>query len=105
MYLAVAQEHLPVIASQLGVSAEDLMLMLGAAAPAAVPLPPGQDDVSKLIPAACGKQAGAFFPCTANGVGLGIDGAVELPKVAVAFTDGDVHGGAHVGSRSAAFGE
>ncbi|MGO4617656.1 hypothetical protein AB4305_27545 [Nocardia sp. 2YAB30] len=105
MNLAVVPEHLTVIASQLGVSAEDLMLMLGAATAAAVPLSPGEDDVSKLIPAACAKQAGLFFPKTANGVALGSDGAVELPKVGVAFAEGDTGGSAQVLNCASAFGE
>jgi hypothetical protein len=98
MYLAVDPDQHPVIASQLGISAEDLMLMLGAAAPVAVPMPPGLDDVSALIPAACAKQAGLFFPTTANGVAMGCEGAVALPTVGVAFTAGDVAGGAQVAS-------
>ncbi|MEV6255670.1 MULTISPECIES: PE domain-containing protein [unclassified Nocardia] len=102
MYLAVDPDHLPVIASQLGVSAEDLMLMLGAAAPVAVPFPPGLDDVSALIPAACGKQAGLFFPTTANGVAMGSEGAVALPEVGVAFAAGDMVGGTQVDIASAA---
>ncbi|MFI5535251.1 hypothetical protein ACIA5H_02560 [Nocardia sp. NPDC051900] len=103
MHLAVDPDHLPVIASQLGVSAEDLMLMLGAAAPLAVPAPPGLDDVSALIPTACAKQAGLFFPTTANGVALGTDGAVALPEVGVAFAFGDEGCSAQVLSRAAAF--
>ncbi|MEU2043256.1 hypothetical protein [Nocardia niwae] len=103
MHLAVDWDHLPVIASQLGVSAEDLMLMLGAAAPFAVPAPPGLDDVSALIPTACAKQAGLFFPTTANGIALGTDGAVALPEVGAAFAVGDVTGHGQVLSRAAAF--
>ncbi|MFE7744984.1 hypothetical protein [Nocardia sp. NPDC057455] len=103
MHLAVDPDHLPVIASQLGVSAEDLLLMLGAAAPVAVPAPPGLDDVSALIPTACAKQAALFFPTTANGVALGCDGAVALPETGVAFAAGDVAGGGQVLSRAAAF--
>ncbi|MEV6325735.1 hypothetical protein AB0M45_31900 [Nocardia sp. NPDC051787] len=105
MYLAVAPEHLPVIAAQLGVSMEDLILMLGAAAPAAVPAPPGLDDVSALIEGACVNQAALFFRSTAAAAALGIDGTVELPKVGVAFAEGDLRGGAQILSRSAAFGE
>ncbi|MEU6189844.1 hypothetical protein [Nocardia sp. NPDC047038] len=96
MYLAVDPDHLPVIASQLGVSAEDLMLMLGTAAPVAVPAPPGLDDVSALIPTACAKQAGIFFPTTANGVAMGTDGAVALPVVGDTFAAGDLCGGTEV---------
>ncbi|WP_280491889.1 hypothetical protein [Nocardia asiatica] len=103
MHLAVDWDHLPVIASQLGVSAEDLMLMLGAAAPLAVPAPPGLDDVSALIPTACAKQAGLFFPTTANGIALGTDGAVALPEVGAAFAAGDMTGHGQVISRVAAF--
>ncbi|MGW4328281.1 hypothetical protein ACWEKR_20535 [Nocardia sp. NPDC004573] len=103
MHLAVDWDHLPVIASQLGVSAEDLMLMLGATAPVAVPAPPGLDDVSALIPTACAKQAGLFFPTTANGIALGVDGAVALPEVGVAFAVGDATGHSQVISRVAAF--
>ncbi|MEW1737161.1 hypothetical protein AB0346_14525 [Nocardia beijingensis] len=102
MHFAVDSGHLPVIASQLGVSAEDLMLMLGAAAPAAVPAPPGHDDVSALIPAACAKQAGLFFPATANGIAVGCDGAVALPEVGAAFVAGDIVGGARILSKRAA---
>ncbi|MBF6164678.1 PE domain-containing protein [Streptomyces gardneri] len=103
MHLAVDPDHLPVIASQLGVSAEDLLLMLGAAAPVAVPAPPGLDDVSALIPAACAKQAGLFFPATAKGVFVRSEGAVALPEVGVAFAAGDAAGGGQVLSRAAAF--
>ncbi|WP_039804929.1 hypothetical protein [Nocardia araoensis] len=103
MHLAVDWDHLPVIASQLGVSAEDLMLMLGAAAPLAVPLSPGADDVSALIPAACAKQAGLFFPKTANGVCVGTDGADALPEIGAAFAAGDMTGHGQVLSRAAAF--
>ncbi|NKY30687.1 PE domain-containing protein [Nocardia gamkensis] len=103
MHLAVDWDHLPVIASQLGISAEDMMLMLGAAAPLAVPAPPGADDVSALIPIACAKQAAMFFPTTANGIALGTDGAVALPEVGAAFAAGDVTGHGQVLSRAAAF--
>ncbi|MGQ4619685.1 PE domain-containing protein [Nocardia sp. R7R-8] len=103
MHLAVDPDHLPVIASQLGVSTENLMSMLAAAVPEAVPFPPGLDDVSKLIPAACLAHAGLFFPTTANGVVMRSDGAVALPEVGAAFVAGDLSGGTHVLSRATAF--
>lgn len=91
------------LAARLGVSAEDLMAMLSSAAPESVPVSPGLDDVSKLIPAAFGKHAVAFFPTTANGVVQGADGAAELPKVDFSYTTTDGHGGGQVLSRGTVF--
>lgn len=104
MNLDLVPEHLPVIASQLGVSAADLMQMLGSVASVAVPLPPGLDDVSACIPTAFGHQAGLVLPCTANGVAHGVNGAEALPEVSVSYTVTDVSGGAQVLSNGSSFG-
>ncbi|WP_327100843.1 PE domain-containing protein [Nocardia vinacea] len=103
MNLDLLPGELPVIAARLGISAEDLMAMLSSAAPESVPVPPGLDDVSKLIPAAFGKHAVAFFPTTANGVVQGVDGAAALPQVDFSYTTTDVHDGGQVLSRGTVF--
>ena|ERR1700730_3708760 len=96
MNLDVVPEYLPVIAAQLGISGADLMQMLGSAASCAVPASPALDYVSQLIPPAFGDQAGLFFPCTANGVTQGLDGAVTLPVVGGAYSGSDVMGSGEV---------
>lgn len=68
MNLDLVPEHLPVIAARLGISAADLMQMLSSAVPAALPLQPGLDDVSAMIPQAFAKHAQLFFPSTTDGV-------------------------------------
>ncbi|MEV5840099.1 PE family protein [Nocardia sp. NPDC052112] len=92
MYLDLISAELPAIASRLGISAADLMAMLDSAAIGSVPLPPGFDDVSACIPTAFGAHAVSFFPVTATGVMQGIDGAVTLPEVGIAYTSCDAQG-------------
>ncbi|WP_063046143.1 PE domain-containing protein [Nocardia pseudovaccinii] len=96
MNLDIVPDHLPVIAAQLGISAADLMQMLGSVASASIPLPPGLDDVSACIPEAFGNQAARVLPCTANGVAHGVNGAEKLPEVGVSFAVTDTGGGAQV---------
>ncbi|MFI6776243.1 hypothetical protein [Nocardia sp. NPDC050412] len=105
MNLDVVPDYLPVIASQLGVSATDLMQMLGSVATVAVPFPPGLDDVSACIPTAFGRQAELVFPCTANGVVHGVNGAEALPEVGVSYAVTDVGGGAEVISNTVIVGK
>ncbi|WP_040698614.1 PE domain-containing protein [Nocardia vinacea] len=105
MNLDVVPDHFPAIASQLGVSAADLMQMLGAVATVAVPLPPGLDDVSACIPTAFGDQAGLVLPCTANGVAKGVNGAEALPEIAVAHVVTDGAGGVEVLSNAVVAGK
>ncbi|MEV2226055.1 hypothetical protein AB0E01_40245 [Nocardia vinacea] len=105
MNLDIVPDHLPVIASQLGITAADLMQMLGSVASASVPLPPGFDDVSACIPEAFGNQAARVLPCTANGVAHGVNGAEKLPEVGVSFSVTDVGGGAQVLSNAVIVGK
>ncbi|WP_433733156.1 PE domain-containing protein [Nocardia sp. CA-129566] len=96
MNLDIVPEHLPVIASRLGISAADLMQMLGSVASVSIPLPPGFDDVSACIPEAFGNQAARVLPCTAHGVAHGVNGAEALPEVSGSFAVTDSFGGAQV---------
>ncbi|WP_433525836.1 hypothetical protein ACQPZ2_13520 [Nocardia pseudovaccinii] len=96
MNLDIVPDHLPVIAAQLGISAAELIQMLGSVASASIPLPPGLDDVSACIPQAFGNQAARVLPCTANGVAHGVNGAEALPGVGVFFAVTDVGGGGEV---------
>ncbi|MFE9327729.1 hypothetical protein ACIHDR_40085 [Nocardia sp. NPDC052278] len=103
MNLDLVPGELPVIAARLGISADDLMLMLHSAAPASVPVQPGQDDVSAFIPLAFGAHAISFFPSTVHGALQGLDGAVTLPEIDISYTVNDVHYGAHVLSNGTVF--
>ncbi|WP_433683876.1 hypothetical protein [Nocardia sp. CA-119907] len=96
MNLDIVPDHLPVIAAQLGISAADLMQMLGSVASVSIPMPPGLDDVSSCIPEAFGSQAARVLPCTANGVAQGVNHTEKLPEVAASFSVTDLGGGAQV---------
>lgn len=98
MDLEIIPEHLPPIAAQLLGSAVDLMAEVMVVADVSVPVPPGLDDVSAMIPGGFGNQAERFFPATADGVVLGADGAGALPKAAAGYTAGDTLGGGVVSS-------
>ncbi|MGY4098689.1 hypothetical protein ACW2Q0_03865 [Nocardia sp. R16R-3T] len=103
MNLDLVPGELPVIASRLGISAEDLLLMLQSTAPACVPVQPGSDDVSACIPAAFGPHAMSFFPKTVNGAVEGHGGAIALPEIDIEYTVNDMHFGGQVLSNGMAF--
>ncbi|WP_330257073.1 hypothetical protein OG874_22390 [Nocardia sp. NBC_00565] len=105
MNLDLVPEHLPVIAARLGISAADLMQMLSSAVPAALPLQPGLDDVSAMIPQAFAKHAQLFFPSTTDGVAGGAAGAAALPDVSVAYVVSDIDGGLEVHTTGVKFGK
>ncbi|WP_433710585.1 hypothetical protein ACQP2U_30240 [Nocardia sp. CA-084685] len=96
MNLDFVPGELPVIAARLGISADDLMLMLHSKAPASVPMQPGHDDISPFIPAFFGAHAISFFPATVDGAFQGARGAVTLPEIDISYTVNDEHYGAHV---------
>ncbi|BCK57275.1 PE domain-containing protein [Nocardia wallacei] len=104
MYLQVDSDHLSSIGTRLGVNATAMMESMLAAAPSAVPFPPGLDDVSLLITQVLAPYAESVFGVTAQGIELGATGAVTLPVVGQSYSGSDILSGEAVQAKGAAIG-
>lgn len=105
MYLQVDSDHLGTIGTRLGVNATAMMESMLAAAPSAVPAPPGMDDVSFLITQVLAPYAQSVFGVTAQGIELGATGAVTLPVVGEAYSGRDILSGEAVTAQGSVVGK
>ncbi|MEU4345503.1 hypothetical protein AB0H00_30330 [Nocardia sp. NPDC023852] len=103
MALEITPEHLPLISAQLGISTDDLIRVIGTSAANAVPMPPGNDDVSKLYPGVLAPYGQGVFGSTVNGVAYRVGAEATLPQVGAAYSGEDILSGGNVLSTSSRF--